>query len=132
VLTLFAGPGAGFALYGAVVAAELIFVRQGWLHNNPRRFDYLATMFRQLKFINLWWGLVNLLPVYPLDGGQISRELLMHFRGRSGLDISLKLSILVGGAAAAWFFMHDLQYAGILFALLAFESFQHLGGMRYR
>ena len=28
-----------------------------------------------LLFVNIFWGLVNLLPVFPLDGGQISREL---------------------------------------------------------
>jgi len=34
---------------------------------HPVTFDIL----RALVFVNFWWSLVNLLPVFPLDGGQI-------------------------------------------------------------
>ena len=30
-------------------------------------------------WINLWWGLVNLLPIYPLDGGQSAQVIWKHF-----------------------------------------------------
>ena len=36
----------------------------------------LAILFNDVLFICVFWGLVNLLPVYPLDGGQIAREVL--------------------------------------------------------
>ena len=35
----------------------------------------LNTLIWDLLQVNILWGLVNLLPVYPLDGGQIAREL---------------------------------------------------------
>ena len=35
----------------------------------------LQGLLHAILFVNIVWALVNLLPVYPLDGGQISREL---------------------------------------------------------
>ena len=35
----------------------------------------LNTAIGDLLWINIWWGLLNLLPIYPLDGGRITREL---------------------------------------------------------
>ena len=43
-------------------------------------FEPLATrrtnsIIGDLLQVNILWGLMNLLPIYPLDGGQIAREL---------------------------------------------------------
>lgn len=126
----FAGPGAGFILYGVIWLIEWLVI-----HFRLVPFDaesrYLWQFFGFMKYINLWWGLMNLLPVYPLDGGQISRELFTHWRPRDGLEMSLKLSLLVGGAVAGYYFIHHQPRTGILFAMLAVESLQHLQSMRY-
>ncbi|HTI52481.1 MAG TPA: site-2 protease family protein [Planctomycetaceae bacterium] len=142
VLILLAGPGAGFVLFGAIWCVTWLLLQQHVLPDDPRflvwdptvpaRLRYVSFVLIQMAFINLWWGLVNLLPVFPLDGGQIARELLTGLRPRDGLEISLKLSLLVGGGVAVFFFMNHRTYAGILFAALAVESLQHLQGMRYR
>ncbi|MFN0052297.1 MAG: metalloprotease [Planctomycetales bacterium] len=132
VLVSLAGPGAGFVLFGIVWGLERLIFHMGWLPDSPQQALYLIWVLQTLIFINLWWGLVNLLPVYPLDGGQVSRELLRHFRPYDGLEISLKLSILLGGCAAAFFLTHQQMFAGILFLSLTFESLQHLQMGRYR
>ena len=142
VRVLLAGPGAGFILYGLCLVAEHLLFRQQILRlwagalggDNPVPAGLRYTLFVlfQMKFINLWWGLVNLLPVFPLDGGQIARELLTHYRYRDGLEISLKISLLVGAAVSAYFFVHEETWPGFLFAALAIESLQYLQGMRYR
>jgi len=126
----FAGPAAGFLLYGIIWVVEWAVLRFRLVPIDAESV-YLWIFFLQMKYINLWWGLVNLLPVYPLDGGQISRELLMHWRPRGGMEISLKLSLLVGAAVAGYFFMHHMTWPAILFAMLAVESLQHLYAMRY-
>ncbi|MGQ0637362.1 MAG: site-2 protease family protein [Planctomycetaceae bacterium] len=132
VIVLLAGPGAGFLLLGLLwaVATPLVILRV--LPVDLLQNEYLTTAFAFLTFINLAWGLVNLLPVYPLDGGQITRALLTRFRPRDGLDISLKLSLLVSAGAAVLFLVGGQMYAGILFGSLAFESLQYLQGARYR
>ena len=38
----------------------------------------------QLMYINLIWGLVNLIPVLPLDGGRISEAVCTSLRPRDG------------------------------------------------
>ena len=46
------------------------------------------------------WGLVNLLPIWPLDGGQISRELCVQRRERAGVRLSVQISLYVSVALA--------------------------------
>jgi stage IV sporulation protein FB len=131
VAVSFAGPGAGFILYGLVVAARTAVIHFRLVPEDPDQQFYLEVLFSHLEFINLWWGLVNLLPVFPLDGGQISRTLLMHYRRFDGVDISLKLSIAVAAAAAYYLFTHGYRYGGLLFAILGVESYMALqGGVR--
>jgi Zn-dependent protease len=128
ILVTFAGPAAGFIFYALVFATQKMLENRG-VELSPYAEDALYN----LEFINLWWGLVNLLPVYPLDGGQISRAALEHWRGREGVALSLTISLIVAGAVAYWMFTHHRNYAGVLFAMLAIENFQSMqGGARYR
>ena len=55
------------------------------------------------------WGLVNLLPVYPLDGGQIWREILLRFNAREGIRRSLILSTVTATLLAAFFLFNVLR-----------------------
>lgn len=79
-----------------------------------------------LLFANIAWGLVNLLPVYPLDGGQISREVFLMTNYETGIRQSLILSILVAGGIALWAFSRHDTYLGLMFAILGFSSYQIL------
>jgi stage IV sporulation protein FB len=90
-----------------------------------------------LIFINLMWGLVNLLPIWPLDGGQISRDLCEALWPGWGLTRSLGISMIIAGLLAVHCFLVvigrqlvPLQigsvYTAILFAILALQSYQML------
>ena len=85
-----------------------------------------------LEFINLWWGLVNLLPVFPLDGGQISRAFFTHWRPWDGFDVSLKLSLVVAAGVAYFLFQRGMTFNALLFGSLAFDNLQALQGGRFR
>jgi Zn-dependent protease len=131
----FAGPLAGFVLYGLVVLFDM---------NMLPRIDpegdmlILGAAVRMLLFMNLAWGLLNLLPVWPLDGGQISREVCTGLSPRNGLRVSLGISLVVAGLLAVNalmaangrpllpFLRFGGIYVAILFAMLALESFQLL------
>ncbi|MBC8353242.1 MAG: hypothetical protein H8E66_14690 [Planctomycetes bacterium] len=75
---------------------------------------------------SIFWALLNLLPVYPLDGGQISRELFTIFSPRDGLKNSLILSIATGGLVAGYGLMNGDMMLGMMFGMLAFSSYQIL------
>ena len=126
ILILLAGPGAGFVLYGLLYGIERLLIHQG-----THLSFYALVAFSDMEWINLWWGLVNLLPVHPLDGGQICRAALKHWRPFAGVDISLKISFVtaIGAGLAAYKYTGD-WYPPLLFGVLAYMNFQELQGGR--
>lgn len=66
----------------------------------------------QIGYINLWWSIANLLPLLPLDGGQITRTLW-------GLRTARFASLAAGGLAAIWLFVAGHSFAAIFLAMLA-------------
>lgn len=125
ILVTFAGPGAGFILYAIVRGIDMTLELNG-AHLSP----YAYWTIDQMEFINLWWGLVNLLPVYPLDGGQIARAALAHWRPRDGAMMALKLSLVTSVLVAIAAYHFNQTYVAILFGSLAFSNLQtiQIGG----
>ena len=133
----FAGPAAGFVF--AAIVIGLVYLAGGSVRSEmykivvPMFFvrdianPYLTLLVTYLLYFNIYWGLVNLLPVYPLDGGQISRELFLLKDPWNGMVRSLWLSVFVGGlvSALAFLYLHDM-FLGLLFGVLAFTSWQIL------
>jgi membrane-associated protease RseP (regulator of RpoE activity) len=122
VIVSFAGPLAGFVLGAMFLTVPFIAVLF-----NVELTANMEFALMQLIWINFAWGLVNLLPVLPLDGGQIAKALLGRFRPRDGYDLSLKLSMVVAAMAAA-FFLATVAMFGyfpvILFAILFIANLQ--------
>ena len=92
----------------------------------------LGYLLDSLIFINLFWGLINLLPVYPLDGGKVSRELLLTANPGRGIEWSLQLSMVAAIAMAiyALFAFDQAIFVVLLFGYLAFASYQTLAAYR--
>ncbi len=131
----FAGPLAGFCLYGLVLAFEMAMYRFAldsplFIRLMTKEPFLLAFAILQMKHINLIWGLVNLLPVLPLDGGKISGELLNARGSHKGQMRSLQIGIVVGGLAAAFFLTNQQLYAGLLFGSLAYENYRQYESLR--
>ena len=57
---------------------------------------------RDLVFINLIWGLLNLLPIWPLDGGQMTEVVLNQVNRREGTRWTHALSLLTAGSLAVY------------------------------
>jgi Zn-dependent protease len=82
-------------------------------------------------WINILWGLVNLLPIYPLDGGQVSRELCMLGQPRRGLILSLQLSMFAAGVMVlVGLLVWRSLIVPIFFAYLAYSSYRTLEAYR--
>lgn len=136
IAVAFAGPAAGF-LFAALVIAGIAgsghlieFGFDGTLlpvQWKPFSAQQLNTAVDDLLFVNIFWGVINLFPVYPLDGGQIGREFLMMSNPTDGERQSLVLSLFTG-VAVALFAAIKLRsfYMAILFGYLAYNSYMAL------
>jgi membrane-associated protease RseP (regulator of RpoE activity) len=80
-----------------------------------------------LLWVNIFWGIINLMPVYPLDGGSVTRNVLLQADPVDGVRKSLWISVIVGALIAlmAFFFLRSV-FMAILFGFLAFQSYQSL------
>lgn len=113
-----AGPFAGFGLFFLTFAAliALPFMFPGGVHRN------VGVVIGDLILINLIWGMVNLLPVLPLDGGHVCQHFLTWCQLRDPVRVTMYISIPVAMLASALFFWLGLQFAGILFAVLCLQN----------
>ena len=86
-----AGPLVNVALYPVLLALSLWSRSQGWALTMPN----VYTLVQTVAFINIVLLVFNLLPIYPLDGGQILRSLLWFGLGRAR---SLGVATVIGFA----------------------------------
>ena len=142
ILISLAGPVAGFILAGLIVAVlyglgrvrgfEWSLMPVNWMPFDPQyamehqKFSPRDTFVFDMLFVNIVWGLVNLLPVYPLDGGQIAREVFTLGNPRQGVVQSLQLSIGTAVLMAVYALTKEDFYVCLMFGFLAYGSFQAL------
>lgn len=74
-------------------------------------------------WVNLLWTVLNLVPVMPLDGGQLLRIVFEGIFGARGFRYSLIVGIVIAGGASLFFFLFQHFLIGALFFLFAFQSF---------
>jgi membrane-associated protease RseP (regulator of RpoE activity) len=129
-----AGPGASLAL----AAGILVLV---WLTGQPMIVEvglpyglWVGFMLPGSELLNQWanwlvtillaWSFLNLLPVYPLDGGQIVKEVLEWLNPRQGMLQTMVLSVVVaGGFCVAAVLVWKSWFLAILFGYLAVANF---------
>lgn len=112
-----AGPGMNFAIAGAA-----------WLLTSalPGDESLLTNVAAQAARLNVFWGLYNLLPILPLDGGSLMRTGLRRFMkkplsaDRWAHRVSLGVSVLV----ALLFLQMGFIFGVIFMAFGAFENWR--------
>ncbi|MEZ5305101.1 MAG: site-2 protease family protein [Verrucomicrobiales bacterium] len=117
-----AGPAVSFGIGGAA----------WWLHQmlHPPEalmgYTYSRMILGVLIWINLGWGILNLLPIYPLDGGQIFDA----WHGR-GARLTGKVGAFVAAAVAIGLFYYSggtSFFSLIFFGFLAYQNWQRSKG----
>ena len=146
-LVSFAGPLIQLVLYAVLV---VVGVSLGYLRPNPRAWLFIfpdernpiRTTLGFLLEINLFWPILNLFPIWPLDGGQMTREVCEAASPRNGTFVSLVISACVAGSLALHslapqvlgryvpflLFFGDL-YMAIFFAYLCVQSIMALSAL---
>ena len=118
------------AIYGFAVGTDLTMIL---LFPSRETYTVLAEMndpvlymLKDLLWVNFWWSLINLLPVFPLDGGQIYASI--ERSPKKVWTVGMVTGALV--SIAGFFILHQIVIA-ILFGYFAFQNYkrlQHLKG----
>lgn len=147
LIILLGGPLLGITLAGNLELARFFLglpagddLERMKLAQSLTRSDGVAgDLYQDLFQINLLWPLLNLLPIWPLDGGQIAGELLAKVNPRDGRRWSHIVSMITS-ALLAFYILYkmqgDVQGTGLLqvlfFASFAFVNFQILQAYHQR
>jgi hypothetical protein len=135
-----AGPVAGFCLaaLSLVAARASHFAIQVQFHAFlPAIFAvpraganlYWGVLLNDLLWVNFYWGLVNLLPVYPLDGGCAAQAIFEQADPFGGRRKALLLSVAVAGVVVVFSVVESYSYMLLMFAILGVSSLQLLDGL---
>ncbi len=93
-----AGPCAGFVIAFVVWAMSALAFRPA--DGVPLTSGLFAFVVRQVLYVNFGWGVLNLLPMLPLDGGNVMARLLDAATGGRGQRPALVISIALAAATA--------------------------------
>src|SRR6185437_11859735 len=127
-----AGPLVNVALLPILGTLWFCSINLGWPDSLPNVHTFLRTILE----IDISLFIFNMLPFYPLDGGQILRSLLWYLFGRA---TSLTVAASIGfvgvaglGLAAVWMFLEGEWVSGLWLGMLAaFMGLNCLNGIRY-
>jgi Zn-dependent protease len=110
-----AGPFAGFAL--AAIVYGFGYFAPGLYFSLPRLAQFALDQFIS---VNLFWGIINLLPVLPFDGGHV----LEHALGPKRARLTAAISFLVGMLVAVLFLYMRSFLGAFIFGMGAIQSYQ--------
>ncbi len=82
-----------------------------------------------LMYISFFWAILNLLPIVPLDGGQMLNAAL----GPARIKITLRVTIIVAIAVGLKIFLYSQSFLFPIFlGMFAWQAFQALKENRWR
>jgi len=134
MLIIAAGPGAGFLFVGVLFLVMLstgteLHIKESvpWIGWQPFDVTFTEKLFFYMAYINIGWGLINLLPVLPLDGGLLMENVLESFMGQRATVVALALSALFAAGVAGYFYYR----MGSIFMLIMFGYFAVMSGQEW-
>lgn len=92
---------------------------------------YAGQFLEQILLVNVFWTVINLIPILPLDGGQLLRIILEKFFAFKGLRYTFLWSALLSLGFCLVFFLTQNYLAGAIFFLFAFENFDNFRKSRF-
>jgi Zn-dependent protease len=128
--------GMGFEPLSAVRAADvdaMLVQRTGiggfggrWVLATPAQ-----VILSQIVFVNVGWSLLNLIPVLPLDGGNVTSSLIELVAPRQGRRVANVISIVAAVALAVWGLANGYPFGLLLAALLVGMNVSELASSRH-
>jgi stage IV sporulation protein FB len=141
IVAFLSNPASSFLLFVIVKYSDEQFK---WSQSS----DYAQFAYFILYIVSLFWGIIGLLPIFPYPGGRVMLEVLNLISPRSGLALTLVVSIVVGLAYIVYVvavkFLHNMReiplieghtlpanvFLAIFIALATAHNWQLLGYVR--
>jgi Zn-dependent protease len=121
-----AGP---FASFGIAGICYLILGNVEYVHRD-RMFAVLVPL---LVLANFWWGVFNLLPIPPLDGGKAFRNLLRSLlREKPAFMIAVWTAMIVGIGVVVYGVATRDYFLAAIIGWFTFSNFQQWQDYRHR
>lgn len=115
ILVSFAGPAVGIVIGGAALAF-LIF--------GPSLGGLAFIALQAVIWTNLGWAIFNLVPILPLDGGQIVAAALDRFFGVRGQRWARLISVIVACALIAYGLAIGSIFLVVMIGMLAMQNYR--------
>lgn len=119
ILLTAAGSGVGIFVGVLIIGLRMVYP--------PLQEGLLGTFANYLIWINLGWGVLNLLPVLPLDGGQIASTAAVALYGPKGNSIALVISLVLTIALGIWSVINSQIWMALLAIILTISNIRGLG-----
>ncbi|TNE87450.1 MAG: hypothetical protein EP330_18475 [Deltaproteobacteria bacterium] len=88
----------------------------------------VPVLVQYLIFLNLFWGIFNLLPIFPMDGGNALGHMLSMKFPRRGWDWTHRVGVVGSGLLILWAISVGSVFLAIFGVLFAWQNWQRLQG----
>ena len=119
ILVSAAGPAVGVVIGGSVLVGLLVGL---FANASPA----VSQVLNDVMWVNLGWGVLNLLPILPLDGGHIASSLAGMVAGRRGRLAARIFSVVLTITIGLWALTAGQWWILILGVVLTYANIQAL------
>ena len=107
-----------------------------WIYRNveiAQTDRMLVVLMPLLVFANLFWGVFNLIPVPPLDGGHATREFFRMFLSeKTAFVVSIWIAMIVGAAVVVAAIKLGYYFVALYIAFFVYLAFQRWQDFKQR
>lgn len=118
------GHGRSFVISASGPLAGIVIGGSVWLLANNGAFDGVAhgtvVLLDSLFFTSFWWGVLNCIPIVPLDGGHMAKHLISMFDEERAPLISQIVTWMSVAVVAPFAWLRGYRFAVLIVVMFAF------------